>query len=228
MNRKILLAVALIVFFALGRQASSQVPVQVGYGILVDNSLSQLNTLNNEIELAKLIAESSEKEVRLSVFAFATNPATKRAEIAKGVQCTIDHVAVDNQLQALFAVSGQTTLVDAISTAAELLGDNRPQTCPAYSQKRLFIITDGEDRASTTKAADLYSSLKAAGVKVYVIGLITGLSDERGFLPKSARQKAREFLDQLAKDTGGAIIYPKSNQVAADVVKQLLEPKTNK
>ena len=206
----------------------SQSQATVGYGLVVDNSLSMMNALEGEISLAKELVKATNKDSYVSYFAFATDPVSKRAELARGIQCTTDRVTLDSQLIQLFSVTGQTKLIDGIMAAAEQIDDKRPDKCPVFSEKHLLLITDGEDRASTMKAAELISKLKAKGVKVSVIGLITGLNDDRGFMPKSARGSAREFIDRLTKETGGNVVYPKKNQSPTEIVKALLEPKTKK
>ncbi len=203
---------------------------QVGYGIVVDNTLSLMNALDTEVDLAKEVVKSvgADKGNYISYFAFATDPISKNARLARGVQCTSDIDTVNRQLDQLFVVSGQTMLIDGILDAVEQMGDGRPASCPILKEKKVILITDGEDRASTKKSADLISNLKSRGVKVYIIGLVTGLTDERGFLPKSARQAAREFIDLLATETGGNVVYPKKKQATGEIVKALLDPKTKK
>lgn len=200
----------------------------VGYGLVVDNTLSMMNALDSEIALAKEIVKATNKDSYVSYFAFATDPVSKLAQLARGIQCTTDREIVNKQLEQIFAVTGQTKLIDGIWAAAEQIDDKRPDKCPAFSEKHLLLITDGEDRGSTAKPADLISGLKSRGVKVSVIGMITGLSDDRGFMPRSARDSAREFIDRLTKETGGNVVYPKKGQSPTDIVKALLEPKIKK
>ena len=131
---------------------------------------------------------------------------------------------IGKQLDSLFTVPGQTTLIHAIHTAALRLGSDKPANCGDFSEMNLVIITDGEDRASTMKLTDLIDSLKASGVKVNAVGLINELSKETGFIGKSAAQKGKEFLEKITKETGGKVVFPKRKQTIEEIAKQLFEP----
>jgi Ca-activated chloride channel family protein len=90
---------------------------------------------------------------------------------------------------------GGTALYDAmVATSNEMKAHARLQ------KKVLFVVTDGEDNASTETLEQTVRNLQQEnGPTVYAIGL----------LEKSAR-RARRALETVAQDTGGIAFLPKT------------------
>jgi len=93
--------------------------------------------------------------------------------------------------------------------------------CRDSDERILVVITDGEDRASIAKPADLIEFVKARKVKVYVVGLLGDMSKESGVLAQSPAKKSKDFLLKLAKDTGGRVVFPKDKDTADAIVDSL-------
>lgn len=220
----------LILVFVFSVIAMSQETQRSGFGIFVDNTGSLRPQIDMEIEAANEVLKQVKPGSYVYLFGFATDPTSnsRMARFAVGAQCSTDRDLVKKQIDGLFTVPGQTTLFDAIKTSAEYLDTKRPDKCDAFAEKSLVVITDGEDRASVTREKDLIKSLKAQGIKVYVIGLIEDLSKEGGFVGKSPYEKARGFLEKLTNETGGNVVFPKKKQSITDVIKKLFESNTNK
>jgi VWFA-related protein len=62
-------------------------------------------------------------------------------------------------------------------------------------------------------------------VQIYTIGFVNELEKEGGFVSKSPRDKAVNFLKRLAEETGGKSYFPNSvnelNEIAKDIASEL-------
>lgn len=208
-----------------GVNTFSQSEKKPGYGLLIDNTGSLRSQLAVEIETAKEIVKQVGDRGYISIFGFASDPASKSqfASIAAGVECSSDRDLINKQIDNIYTIGGQTTLIDAIKMAADRLDSSKPAKCGEFSERNLILITDGEDRASVTKPKDLFVALKQNGTKVFVVGLISELGTEGGFVGSSPQKKAKDFLENLVKETGGKVVFPKRKQNVADFVKELFE-----
>lgn len=196
-------------------------------GIFVDNTGSLRTQLEFELELAREIVKQLDNKTSVSLFGFATDPkspgSSPVARFAAGMECTTDKGAVNRQIDQLFTVGGQTALLDAIGDAADRLAKSASANCSVSSDRILFVITDGEDRSSVTESRSLFDTLKQTGIKVYAVGLMSELGSGSGLIGKSPKQKARVFLESLASETDGKVVYPEKHQSAAEIVALLLE-----
>src|ERR671927_760516 len=141
---------------------------------------------------------------------------------------TADKQSLDDALDEMFVVGGQTAVIDAVYLSAEHAAERRGKSGDPAEEKRrraLILVTDGEDRNSFYKTEQLFESLKEEDVQIYVIGFVNELEKDRGFISKSKRQKAMDLLDRMAKETGGRTFYPNSlselPQIAQDITKDL-------
>ena len=94
-------------------------------------------------------------------------------------------------------------VLDAVDAMAESL--NQP---PAAAAKVIIMITDGEDRVSEKSLKEVVAKLKENKISVYAIGLVQQLEG-------SKRGKASDFLKSLTKQTGGRVVFPKSDNLDA-------------
>jgi Ca-activated chloride channel family protein len=62
-------------------------------------------------------------------------------------------------------------------------------------------------------------------VQIYVIGFVNELDREGGFIRKSPRDKAVNFINRLAKETGGRAFFPESlsdlPKIAEEIVRDM-------
>jgi len=220
---KSLISSTLMCLVVLVWSASAQDQKSVAYGILIDNTGSMRRQLPREIEAAKEIVKQVSNRGTISIFGFATDPAgTETSKIAVGLQCSGDVDALNKQLEGIYTVGGQTTLLDAINVAAERLSSARPANCKEAAERNLVIITDGEDRASGIKPDDLISRLKLNGTRIFAIAL-RDLDTEVGLYRISSQDRSKDFLKKVTKETGGSIVFPKKKQTAGEIVKALFE-----
>ena len=217
-------ALGLLLLVVIGSVATfSQSVKKPGYGILIDNTGSLRQQFPREIEIAKEIVNQLDGNSSISVFMFATVAGQEVAVATAGIECSSEKAAILRQLDAVRVEGGQTLLLGSISMVGIRLGSEKPATCPEYREKKLIVISDGEDRVSKITASELAAELKAAGTVVYAVGLIEDLSS-------GAKSEAREFLTNITKETGGKVVFPKKKQSASEIVAELLgvTPKVSK
>lgn len=195
--------------------------VPITYGLVVDNSGSIRNQINQVIEAAKTIVSSNKPGDETFVVRFISSDEIKIMQ-----DYTADKAALNDALDDMFVEGGQTAVIDAAYLSAEHAAERRKgETDQDKRRRALVLVTDGEDRASFYKQEQLFDALKEEDVQIYVIGFVNELDKERGFISKSKRQKAVDLLDRMAKETGGRTFYPNSLSelpgIAQDITKDL-------
>ncbi len=111
---------------------------------------------------------------------------------------------------------GGTAAYDALVASADYLTKN------AHNPKQvLIIITDGEDNASSATLEQTIRRIQDLdGPVIYSIGLLFGEDTDR----REARH-ARQVLESLSQQTGGAAYFPKSlkevDAIAAEVAQDI-------
>src|SRR5919199_3795294 len=195
--------------------------VPITYGLVVDNSGSLRNQINQVIEAAKTIVSSNKPGDETFVVRFISSDEIKIMQ-----DYTADKSSLDDALDDMFVEGGQTAVIDAVYLSAEHAAERRKgETDQDKRRRALILVTDGEDRASFYKQEQLFDSLKEEDVQIYVIGFVNELEKERGFISKSKREKAVSLLDRMAKETGGRAFYPTSLSelpgIAEEITKDL-------
>jgi Ca-activated chloride channel family protein len=202
-------------------QFITQEEVPVTYGLVVDNSGSLRNQINQVIEAGKTIVDSNKTGDETFVVRFISSEDIKIMQ-----DFTADKSSLNDALEDMFVEGGQTAIIDAVYLSATHTAERRKGD-PLEDKRRraLIVVTDGEDRASFYKQEQLFESLKEEDVQIYIIGFVNELDKERGFISKSKRQKAVDLLDRMAKETGGRTFYPATlselPKIAEEITKDL-------
>lgn len=188
-------AVILALVLAIGvegqgeRGPGSNGPEKLTVGVLVDNSGSFRTILDRVITSTKTVINDLRPEEEGFLFTFvSTEKVVLRQELTANKQDLQD--AADN----MFVEGGMTSVLDAVKIATKyFVEQSRPDD---RSARVLVVITDGDERASATSIEDVVKALKAANVRVFVLGLY----DEKFYT---------KIVDRLCKETGGAKFVPK-------------------
>jgi hypothetical protein len=80
------------------------------------------------------------------------------------------------------------------------------------TDKVVFVITDGEERASKIKENQLIQELRDWNIKVYIFGMVKELESGGGLIGRSPKDKAVDLLGRIAKETGGRAVFSKSKK----------------
>lgn len=199
----------------------SRAEVPTNYALVIDNSGSLRQQLEKVIEASKIIVDTNRKDDETSVIRFVSSD---KIEVVQDFTPNKGYVteALDN----LFIEGGQTAIIDAVYLAAEKVLEHEKTRNPNDKKRRaLILVSDGEDRDSYYKEQQLFELLRESDVQIYAIGFINDLSKEGGFIGKSPQGKAKAFLENLAKETGGKVYFPAAvselNQIANDISAEL-------
>jgi Ca-activated chloride channel family protein len=166
-----------------------QVDIPVSMGILIDNSGSMREKRSKVNQAALNLVRSSNPKDEVFLVNF-------NDEYYLDQDFTNDLLKLKEALEKIDARGG-TALFDAVVASADHL-----KLHARLEKKVLFIVTDGEDNASTENLEQAVKHLQEEnGPSVYAIGI---LGDEEH--PK----RAKKALDVIAQHTGGIAFFPKT------------------
>jgi Ca-activated chloride channel homolog len=166
-----------------------QVDIPVSMGIIIDNSGSMREKRNKVNQAALNLVRSSNPKDEVFVVNF-------NDEYYLDQDFTNDLLKLKEALEKIDARGG-TALRDAVVASADHL-----KLHARLEKKVLFIVTDGEDTASTESLEQAVKHLQEEnGPSVYAIGI---LGDEEH--PK----RAKKALEVMAQHTGGIAFFPKT------------------
>jgi hypothetical protein len=106
-----------------------------------------------------------------------------------------------NTIDTMSIEGGQTQLLDAIRSVAELAAAKAK--ADGLADKYLVIITDGQERATRRNMEANLAVLKSSGTRIFAVGLVEDLSG-------SEKKNAVKLLKQITSDTGGYAVFPKA------------------
>lgn len=195
--------------------------VPTNYSLVIDNSGSLRLQLEKVIEASKIIVGTNRPDDETSVIRFVS-----RDKISIEQNFTPNKEDLYYALDNLFVEGGQTAIIDAIYLAAEQVNEyEKSRNRDDKKRRALILVSDGEDRDSYYNEQQLFDLLRETNVQIYVVGFISELSKEGGFISKSPQAKAKSFLERLAQETGGKAYFPNAlgelNGIAADIASEL-------
>jgi Ca-activated chloride channel family protein len=187
----------------------SKEDVRVSYGLLVDSSGSLRSQFQSLLDAGKTIVNANQPGDETFLVRFISSD-----KISLVQELTPNKALLIDWLRQFQLDRGQTAVIDALFVSAEYLKKSAPR--PDITRRRaLVIITDGEDRASSTRKGELLKLLREEQIQVFSVGLIKNLDSEGGLLRKSPREQAVKLLEDLAKETGGVAFLVRS---ASDLI----------
>lgn len=180
--------------------------VPISYGLVVDNSGSMKSQLEKVIDATRTIIEQNKTGDETFLERFVGSD-----EIAILQDFTANQEDLVDAMDKMHTEGGQTAVLDAVYLAAEHVGKHKKGD-PLNDKRRraLILVTDGEDRSSYYKQAELFEFLRENDVQIYIIGFVNELDTQGGFIRKSSKDKAVNLLNKLATETGGRAFYPTS------------------
>lgn len=165
------------------------IDIPVAMGIVIDNSGSMREKRNKVNQAALNLVRSSNPKDEVFIVNF-------NDEQYLDQDFTHDLLKMKEALEKIDARGG-TALYDAVVASGEHLKKNA-----RLEKKVIFVVTDGEDNASSETLEQAVKQLQEeGGPSVYAIGI---LGDEEH--PK----RARKALQVLADRTGGIAFFPKT------------------
>ncbi|HXH70001.1 MAG TPA: vWA domain-containing protein [Pyrinomonadaceae bacterium] len=194
---------------------------KIAYGILLDNTGSLRTQFSSVKNIGKVVVREVGKKGSIALFNFETVNKKNTTEVQVGTIWGQDEKDIYKYIDDLKIVSGGTRLSNAVFSASNAVNSKVEQEKDDFSERVLILITDGAERESNAQQKKLIKTLKEDKVKVYAIGLIEELSTEDAFGGISPKVKAKYFLKEITKETGGRVVFPKSKQTVEEIVKDL-------
>jgi hypothetical protein len=190
-----------LVLLSLSALCSAQEKKKIVYGILLDDTGSMRSQLFTVLEIGKGVVHQVHDHGPVSLFDFASQGLGRasRAVPTPRIEATQDEQLLNRTINNLYVQGGQTTLLDAI----EFIGDSLDQESPD-ANKVIILITDGEERSSKINQKQLIQKLDGHKTSVFAIGLVQQLD--------KSRSKAVDLLKLITKETGGRVVFPKSDR----------------
>ena len=195
--------------------------VPTNYALVIDNSGSLRLQIEKVIDASKVIISTNKPEDETGIVRFVSSD---NIEILQNF--TSNKTELFDALDDMYIEGGATAIIDAVYLGAQMT-DEYEKTRNKNDKKRraLILVTDGEDRDSFYNEQQLFDILRETDVQIYVIGFVTELSKEGGFISKSPQTKAKAFLERLAEITGGKAYFPNDvselNTIATDIASEL-------
>jgi VWFA-related protein len=187
--------------------------VPISYGLALDTSASLRSQLNSVIDTARTIINSNKQADETFLARFISG-----GKIETIQDFTSNKDLLRDGLDKLYIEGGQTAVIDGLYRAAELVGEYKKGNDDDRRRRALIVITNGEDRDSSHKEAQLFQLLREEDVQIYVIGFVNELDNDNGFIRTSPRSKAVALINQLATETGGQAFFPQSLAELSDIV----------
>ena len=187
--------------------SKSEVPTN--YGIVVDNSGSMRQLLDKVIEAGKILVSTNRPADETMIIRFVS-----RDKIEIQQPFTPNKADLNDALDNMYIEGGQTAIIDAVYLAVENIQEYEKASKDDHKRRALILVSDGEDRSSFYNEKQLFDLLRESEVQIFVVGFVSELSNEGGFISKSPQGKAKAFLDRIATESGGKAYYPAS---AADL-----------
>jgi Ca-activated chloride channel family protein len=180
--------------------------VPISYGLAVDNSGSMRSQIDKVIEAAKEIVNSNKPGDETFLVRFIDSEKIETLQ-----DFTPSKQALMDALDSMFIEGGQTAIVDAVYLSSEHVSKYKKSDFDDRRRRALILVTDGEERNSFYKKEQLFAKLREDDVQIFVIGFVNELDkDNGGLIRKSSREEAVNFLNRLAKETGGRAFFPNS------------------
>ncbi|HEV7843882.1 MAG TPA: VWA domain-containing protein [Pyrinomonadaceae bacterium] len=180
--------------------------VPISYGLAVDNSGSMRSQIDKVIEAAKDIVNSNKPGDETFLVRFIDS-----SKIETLQDFTPSKQALMDALDSMFIEGGQTAIVDAVYLSSEHVSKYKKSDFDDRRRRALILVTDGEERNSFYNKEQLFSKLREEDVQIFIIGFVNELDkDNGGLIRKSSREEAVNFINRLAKETGGRAFFPNS------------------
>ena len=198
--------------------SKSEVPTN--YGIVVDNSGSMRQLLDKVIEAGKILVNTNRPDDESMIIRFVG-----RDKIEIEQQFTANKADLNDALENLYIEGGQTAIIDAVYLAVENIDQYEKSQKDDHKRRALILVSDGEDRNSYYNEKQLFELLRESEVQIFVIGFVSELSKDGGFISKSPQEKSKAFLERLTTETGGKAYFPNSGSdlpaIARDISNEL-------
>ncbi|MCA1555540.1 MAG: VWA domain-containing protein [Acidobacteria bacterium] len=182
------------------------------YGLIIANTSFAQARMGTFIGMGKTIIESNRAGDETFLARFRSE---RRASIEW--RFTPDKATLFSALDELQTETRATALYDCIYlSAAHIAGQS--DSVETHSggggrlprRRALILVTDGEDRGSHYKQAELFEHLRAEEVQLYIVGFVKETGAEEAGRRAGGREQPRALLERLGRETGGRVFFPRT------------------
>ena len=195
----------------------TQEEVPIAYGLAVDTSGSLRPQFNQVLDAAKTIINSNKRGDETFLERFISSEQIETIQ-----DFTTNKDALLDGLDSLYISGGQTAVIDGVYLAAEHISEYRKGNDDDRRRRALIVVTDGEDRQSYYRQAQLFQRLREEDVQIFVIGFVAELDTDKSLIRKSTRETAVNLLNRLASETGGRAFFPQSVSELPAIANQIV------
>lgn len=176
----------------------SKEELPLSYGLAIDSSGSLRSQMDKVIEAGRIVVNGNSPQDETFLIRFISSD-----KIELVTPFTSNKALLFRALDSIYIEGGLSAVIDAVYVSVENLAKSK-RSLDSNRRRALVLVTDGEDRASRYKRAQLTELLHKEDIQIFVIGLTNQIEEKR------AREKARDLLTFLAQETGGRAFFPKS------------------
>ena len=187
---------------------NEQVPLT--YGLAIDASGSLHDQFREVMAAATNIINANTPDDETFVVRFISNDKIENVQ-----PLTSDKKMLLDALNSFYIEGGQTALFDAIYVSADYLA--KQITYETKLRRRvLVLVTDGDERNSFYKKEQLFQLLAQTDTQIFTIAMIRDVKGKQ-------RDRAIDFLNQLARETGGRTYFPTSPNDLQRISNQIIQ-----
>jgi VWFA-related protein len=184
------------------------------YMLAMDNSGSMRFLLDDLIRAGKSVVGRNEPKDLTALMRFVGSDIIETTD-----KFVSNRAYLERMLDSFYIQRGQTVVVDAAYRAVKMVGD-QPGAGEDY-RRIVVVISDGEDRASEHKPAQLIELAKEKNVEIFFIGLTSELEGVRILGGGNAKKKTEGIIRNLTEETGGAVVFPGKKDDLKSIVEGL-------
>lgn len=188
------------------------------YAIVVDTSASFKDVLESALGAARIVVEQNKPGDETMLVRFVSS---NKIETVNDL--TSDRTVLLDSLKDFkyfYIEGGQSAVIDAVYLTAQNIAKYKKND-GVRRRRAIILITDGEDRSSYYKKDQLIELLRKEDVQVSVVAVVGGVEGWReGSTWGTPREKATNLVNNLAKESGGLAVFPKSPTELTTIAKR--------
>jgi Ca-activated chloride channel homolog len=185
----------------------------IDYAIAIDSSGSLRSVMAPAIEAVGAIISHNRAGDQTFIERFVSSDKVNTLQDFTG-----DQSLLLAALRKVRVEQGQSAVLDGLHMAI----DHTAKHAQKGRRQAVFMITDGEDRASYYKLADVVKLLRESQIQVFIIGIVFMLDDQDRLLTrKSPRDVAVNLLTTIAEESGGRVFLAKNIGELAKAVTEI-------
>lgn len=182
----------------------------LSYGLLIDSSGSLRSQIETVIKAGQAIVANTRPEDEAFIMRFIS-----KDNINVLQDWTSNRARLGRAFDDIYPEGGQSAIVDAIYKAERHMNERASQEAAPH-RHALILITDGEERDSQYTVRQLLELARASDTQIFCIGLVNELEGIK------TQEKAQNFLNTLAFETGGRAFFLNSASDLPQITSEIL------